>query len=275
MRGKLSAAGAVVLMLASCSPGNSQRSTPTLIERIRSDGQLLVAVPYEGRPPPGDVNPSLTTYQGFAVEVAREIASSLGVALRFAPSAADAVAHLPARSDIHLSFPLRPLTATLAKRSTLTDPYLTSFGTLMTRAARRLGSRPTLCSSEEPWRIALPARVLRSALSRPSLTACLDLHYAGRVDAIAGPDVALARIAVDECGRCVLSEQRLGRFFLSAVVPQGEVEFADYVGGVVEEAYREGRWRSWYEEWIGRFARGDAAPGFVELDEALEEVTSS
>ncbi len=243
------------------------------MERIREQGRLLVAVPYEGRPPPGDVNPSLTVYRGLAVELAQAVGDSIGVDVRFAPSASAAVARLPKDGALHLSFPLVPVTPELAGRSTLSDPYLTSYGSLMVAseaAAGQLDAGGRTCSSPEPWETRIPPNAPRKRIARPTPGACLELLVDGRVDAVAGPDVVLARLAYDECPRCVLTGRGKQEFFLSAVVPEGAEDFARYVSDVFAHARQDGRWHSWYRKWIGRFSERNAPPEVPDLDEALQ-----
>ena len=181
--------------------------------------------------------------------------------LRFSPSSADATAHLSKDGSIHLSFPLVPLTRRLARTATVTRPYVASSGRVLVppnwagRAPRDLtGGR--VCAPRRPWRTpglgALRARVV----VRDSPFECLELLERREVDAIAGPDLLLARLAYELCRRCTVTGKPRGTTYLSAVVPPGERALRRRVNAVFEAALQDGRWTRWYAKWIGRYSTG-------------------
>lgn len=229
-----------------------------------------MAVPYDGRPPPGEANPSLTLYRGFAVDLARAVARSLDVAIRFAPSSADAVARLPGSSSIHISFPLRSATARLARRSTLTRPYLvTHRRTLVERTTRGGPEAGRRCLIRELG--GSGAGVAGRGVVIASAARCGRLLVERRVGAVVGADVVLARLAYDSRRDWVVTGRRVDPKPLSAVVPRGETAFAALVSRVFAATVDSGVWSRSYEKWIGRFSTGPSAPPPAPIRRRLHE----
>ena len=252
-----------VVLAASCAPGTDVDRTGagSFVDRIRADGRLLVAVPYDARPPPGEVNPSLTTYAGFAAEFAEAVATSVDVPVRFAPSPAAAVAVLPRSSSIHISFPLISRRRVLEEGAAATEPYVASWDRLLVSPDQPVGpyrlGRGRVCVATGPWRGF--GSVSLSPGTRPferTLEGCLHHLQSGRARAIAGPDIVLARLAYDSCPRCRIVGTPSDRVLLSAVVPEGRPGFLRHVDSILERAKASGDWRRWYERWIGRYSKG-------------------
>ena len=258
-------------------PDPETRPATSLLERIQSEGTLVAAVPYDGRPPAGETNPSLTIYTGFAVEFAEAVARSLDVRLRFAPSSSDATARLSRDGSIHLSFPLVPLSRRLARTAAVTRPYAVSSERFLVRPDSVLSASAdsagrAVCQPREPWRT--PDRRSRAArhILRDSPFECFELLADGEVDAIAGPDLVLARLAYEQCRRCTVTGEPRGITYLSAVVPPGEADLLRRVNAVLDAVVEDGRWARWYEKWIGRYSTGPAPPPPVEgVDDVLRK----
>ncbi len=248
------------------SNNNPAFPTGTVMARIQSEGRLLVAVPYEGRPPQGEENPSLTVYRGFAVELAREVADSLDVPVRFTPSATSAVSSLSESSSIHISFALTPVTDRLIEKSTLTDPYLISNRRLLVdrgsdiKGLNDLSGRRVCFIVEQATTVVAEELGASVQVIKARENDCLELLRNNEVAAVVGLDVDLARVIADSEGRWTVVGRPIDTVALAAVVPRDARAFADYVSRVFDKAEGQDRWSRWYEEWIGAYVGGPAPP---------------
>ena len=217
---------------------------------------MLAALPYDGRPPKGEVNPALTFYPGIEAEIARAVAGSLDVDVRFAPSSR-ATPQLPSSADVHLSFP--PVLAQPAKPASghATRPYLIAYERLLVRHDSTVERRSdladgTACVLDNEKELERDVPTARNTITaQPSV--CIDLLKRGAIEAIVGVDVVLAGLAREACEDCVLTGEKRKPLPLRAVVPEGDEELADRFSSVVEAAREDGRWQRWYEQWIGAY----------------------
>ncbi len=246
------------MLLAGCSDRASVPAAPApdegVIADVRAGGELVIAVPYEGRPPEGEVNPSLTIYRGFEVELARLVAESLGVELRFAPSSSSATTTLPRGAGIHVSFPhaWNPPSDAVTTR-----PYLDSEVRLLVRKESGIADLQDLRSRPSCTIAGAAAELVRPRLDGvvAEREHCFSLLRRGRVVAVAGLDLALGRAAADRAGAWLLTGPALATVPLAAVLPEDGADLARYVGGIISRAEQEGLIGKWHEKWVTRFER--------------------
>jgi polar amino acid transport system substrate-binding protein len=187
---------------------------------------------------------------------------------------------LPAvnRGSADLGFPLLPVTETLARRNTLTNPYWVSHQRLAVRSgggiedARDLdGKRACEARSED---VDVPLEVVSPDISivvapLPS-SRCERLLASEAVDAVTGADAYLGSIAADDPGVEIVGEQ-LSTYAFSAAAPQGDTDLSAWVEAELAEAISEGRWREWFEDTMGE-VEGLGGPVAPEL--TLEEAAT-
>ncbi len=53
-------------------------------------------------------------------------------------------------------------------------------------------------------------------------------------------------------------------------VPEGDTEMKEFVDGVLQELYDDGRYAEIYEEWVGQYTGTEAEIPEMTLEEALE-----
>lgn len=222
----------------------------SLVDRVRSEGELVVAVPYEGRPPEGEFNPSLTTYTGFEVELAREVAESLGVELRFAPSPSAAKSRLTAEDEIDISF---PQTFKVPAEVLATRPYLQSEVRLLTRKGSGIDRAGGLGSGEACAIGGLPPETDSIQQGTSSPQRCLHRLIIGKVDAVIGYDVTLGGLAAENGEPLVIAGPPLATAPLNAVVAPGGDDLVSHINGVIERAEEEGLTELWRRNWVERF----------------------
>ena len=121
---------------ASCTKNNDNPSDgqPT-VERIVERGTLLVGTTGDYRPL--SFRESNNTYWGFGIEVAKEIAVSLGVAIDFVPTSWPTLTADVQAEPQTFDFAIGGITITDARRETMlmSDGYLANGKTILCRAA--------------------------------------------------------------------------------------------------------------------------------------------
>jgi hypothetical protein len=234
----------------------------TVMGRIQKTGVMRVGIS-EG---PGPFSSgSGETAEGFTVELAWEVARSLGVDLEILSGTDDEIAAMVSAGDVELAFPLVPITEKALSEHSFSDPYwvghdkILAFDDSIARAADLAGR--TVCQSLEPVTsvpIGELAPGIEEILEVPDPVDCPE------VDAIVAPDLRL--LGVLDSG--TLLDEGLTTAGYGAMVTLENRIFATYVDEQILEAKDEGRWSEWFEAYVSPLTGEDPDPPAMVLEEA-------
>jgi polar amino acid transport system substrate-binding protein len=103
-----------------------------------------------------------------------------------------------------------------------------------------------------------------------SYSECFELLQNESVDAVSTDDVILTGMIIQDDSLQMVGEQMTVEPY-GAGVPDGDQEFADYVSGVIEGTFEDGRWDDLYQKWVGKYTGTEADhPEQYTLQDAYE-----
>lgn len=280
------------------------RNTP--MGRIQRAGILRVGVPEVESPWARALDGDAP--EGFAVDLGREVADTLGVAAEFRPLSIRDMFDQIDRGDLDIGFPLLPLTEKAARRRAVTDPYFVSHQRLLAPAAV---SGTDDLSGREVCLLAGEAMGVPEGLADPPVEVPPDLLIddaetivprtgpggfpcerelrtlarEGREPAATGMDVNLMVLLqrLEETCRdfgvlCATEErdaasvtitgERVSTAGLGALLEEGSAAWVAFVETVFLRFKRDGGWRSSYEEWISPYLGTAPDPPTLTAEEA-------
>jgi len=250
----------------------------TYMDEIRSRGRLRVGVDTTTLQF-SSVNPFTGDFEGFDVDIAREIASALfgsadAVELVAIPYS-DRVQVLAADPPV-VDIVVDTFTINCAREEQIdfSTEYFTSFQKLLVRvdstvdsidqmtdehrvcAAANSTSIENLASLPEPRPVAVPVT---------DQADCLVLLQQGRVDAVSTDDTILAGMVAQDPNIAIVgapfSQEPYG-----VGLPPGHPEFVRYVNAVLDQVRASGRWDEMYDLWLRDLFDVDAAPPDAEYE---------
>jgi ABC-type amino acid transport substrate-binding protein len=102
-----------------------------------------------------------------------------------------------------------------------------------------------------------------------SYSECLELIQNGAVDAVSTDDVILTGMIIQDDSLQLVGEQ-LTQEPYGAGIKKGEREVVDFVNETFREVKRDGRWKSLYERWVGRYTGQKQEPPNMSVQEAVK-----
>jgi glutamate transport system substrate-binding protein len=246
-----------------------------IMGQIQEDGVLKIGV--EGDTFPWSSTQDASPPLGFNVDLGQLVADSLGVDAEFVTADRDALPAMVADGDLHIAFPLIPITENLLIDHGLTDPYYVAHQRLLVRDGSAIDGLDDLGGSDV-CSIANAETGADVELLNPQIAEviatdereCLDLIRDDRVDAVTGPDILLLTIAAAEEHLTIVGDQMTTEGY-GAVVSRGTGGFDGFVDGVFAEADQELYWTDLYAEWISPVT-GEDPPPFPTMN--LEEAAA-
>lgn len=201
---------------------------------------------------------------GFTVELARDVADSLGVELEVLTGTDEELAAMVTSEDVDLVFPLVPITEKALLEHSFSDPYwvgyeqILTFDTAIEGAADLVGR--SVCQSLDP----ITGVPIEDLAPGAEVTEVPDPADCPEVDAIVAPDLRL--FGVLDSG--TLLDEGLSTAGYGAMVTLENRIFATYVDEQLLEAKDEGRWSDWVETFVSPLTGEDPDPPSMELEEA-------
>jgi polar amino acid transport system substrate-binding protein len=218
--------------------------------QIQQEGVLRVAVE-DAFAPWSSVDES-GAGSGLTADLAALVAESLGVEIEFIAAPTEAMGEMVTDGDVHLAFPMEPITEESLENHAWSDPYWVAHARLLVtndspvEKVTDLGGM-TVC--EEINEITEPETAELNDEATVAGGDCLDLLTSGGADALLGPDVTLIHHMAGADGLKLVGDE-LSTEGYSAMLALGTGGFATFVDSVFAEADREGRWSDLYERWI-------------------------
>jgi len=257
------------LMLASCVPPEAdvQDVVPydrdTTMGRLQHQGEMTIALP-------GDLAPFSSMDgngepEGFVAELASEIADALGTEASYVEASGDEALELVREGEVDLAFPIVGITETLARQNNLSDPYWVAHKRLLVPTASEVASAEDLegssavCQFEEERTRTDISEIFPDIQSSDvsDFRQCADQLEGGGVAATA-PDIYLMVLA-DELNGYEIRGEQLSTAGYAAALPIEATDMATFVNTVLTDAKSEGRWLSYYEEWLAPVANIEGA----------------
>lgn len=262
-------------------------STDTVMGLIQERGTLRVAMdPDLGFPWASAICPAeaeLKTHrydvclgrqpEGFLVDFAHEVATSLGVEAEFSSAPAEALftSMEPEASTYDLAFPALPVTESLVREHTFANPYYVAHQRLLVPATSGLDSPYALGSQTVCEYIDATTGVPVSELAptadvfSPSKPSCDAALLKRGVQSATAPDLFLIQwhYRLQTCAdrKCrtadppdmqIVGDQLTTEGF-APMVEEAATGMADWVSAVLGEAKNEGRYMEWYDAWIAPY----------------------
>lgn len=216
--------------------------------------------------------------EGFNVDLGLMVADSLGVAPELTTAERDELAAMVDDGDVHIAFPLIPITEDLLVEHGLTDPYYVAHQRLLVpdgsgiEDVGDLGGRDVCSFANESTGadVGVLNSDIGSVVAATNEDECFELLRRGRVDAITGPDILLLTIQAAEDGYTIVGDQLTTEGY-GAVVSRGTGGFDGYVDGIFAEADKELDWTELFDKWVSPVT-GEAPPPFPTMN--LEEAAA-
>lgn len=237
--------------------------------------------------------------EGFAFELAQEVADALRVDHEVYAVPNDELISLIEGGEVDLAFPMVPITESLVRKHSFTDPFLVGHQRVMVPGEiaeteefvledlATTGASPAatgkVCEFIFPD-VGISVSELGLDLEVQQVgepQGCGALFLKGEIAAAVGHDLPLAGIIPFLAGTCgeggCPGVPPLPRFVggqlstegYGALVPSGESAWNDFVTQVIEESQQEGRWTTHYGEWLQPLLGGEIpSPPGMSVEEA-------
>jgi polar amino acid transport system substrate-binding protein len=261
----------MALLLAACVPAESDvedvipYDRDTTMGRLQRQGQMTIALP-------GDLAPFSSVGEngepeGFVAELASEIVDALGVDAEYVEASGEEALDLVKEGEVDLAFPNIGITETLARRNNLSDPYWVAHKRLLVpttsevEAAKDLegASGQAVCQFEEERTRTDISEIFPGIQSSDAsdFRQCAD-QLEGGGEAATAPDIYLMVLA-DELDGYEIRGEQLSTAGYAASLPVGATDMTTFVNAVLIDVKSEGRWLSYYEEWLAPVASIEGA----------------
>ena len=246
--------------------------------QIQEDGEITIGVKFDV-PPFGFKNPQTGEVEGFDVDMGNYIAEALGVEAKFIEAISDN--RIPFLQDGTADLILSTMTITTDRDADIdfSRPYYIAHGSILVpeRLRHRVGERPERkarlhrCRHRRTRRRSFPTspagedRVGRHLLRVPRAPAERCRRRGGHRRHHPGRPARAGRLARS-------SSATTSRPTPTAIgIQEGDKEMKEFVDGVVEDTFADGRWDELYDKWVGSFTGEEADhPEEWTLEEALE-----
>jgi ABC-type amino acid transport substrate-binding protein len=260
-----------VLLLDSCVPPEADvedvipYDRDTTMGRLQRQGQMTIALP-------GDLAPFSSIGgngepEGFVAELASEIPDALGIDAEYVEASGEEALELVREGEVDLAFPIVGITESLARRNNLSAPYWVAHKRLLVPTASEVASAKDLESSSGDAVCQFEEERTRTDISEifPDIQSsdvsdfrqCADQLESGGVAATA-PDIYLMVLA-DELDGYEIRGEQLSTAGYAAALPIEATDMASFVNTVLTDVKSEGRWLSYYEEWLAPVANIEGA----------------
>jgi polar amino acid transport system substrate-binding protein len=229
---------------------------------IQDRGQLIAGV-RQDVPLIGFLNPRTNMIEGFDIEFVKAITRAIfGDDSKVDLRPVTAAARIPSLQDNTVDIVAAAMTITAERKNQI------DFSAVYYEAGQRVlvkGDAPynsiqdlggkRICAAKGTTAEANIPRFQPTAevVQADTYNECLLSLQQGRIDAISTDDVILAGLASADP-----STKLVGPKFTSEPygigIAKGKTEFVGFVNGVIDQMKSDGRWKSAYDEWFGRFA---------------------
>jgi glutamate transport system substrate-binding protein len=245
--------------------------------KIQDEGKIIIGVKFDV-PPFGFKNPQTGDVEGFDVDMGNHIADALGVEAEFIEAVSDN--RIPFLQDETVNLILSTMTITTDRDADIdfSRPYYIAHGRILVpedsdiASGDDLNDKRVCTAAGSTYETTIIPKIAPDAKieSVDTYSECLELLQDGAVDAEVTDDIILAgQIETDPSLTLVGEELTTDPYGIG--ITQGQDDMKEFVDGVVEATFDDGRWDEMYDKWVGSFTGEEAEhPSEWTLEEALE-----
>lgn len=289
----VAAMAAVFLVGAACGsddkgddPGGNNGGTEvkqfdasTSLGEIQEKGTITIGVKFDV-PPFGFKNPQTGEVEGFDVDMGNYIAEALGVEAKFIEAISDN--RIPFLQDETVDLILSTMTITTDRDADIdfSRPYYVAHGRILVPEDSDIAAESDLNDSDKRVCTAVASTYETTIIPKiapdakiesvDTYSECLELLETGAVDAEVTDDIILAG-QIEQAGGLKLVGDDLTTDPYGIGIQDGDKEMKEFVDGVVEATFADGRWNDLYDKWVGSFTGEEAEqPETWTLEKALK-----
>ncbi|MDQ3952470.1 MAG: glutamate ABC transporter substrate-binding protein [Actinomycetota bacterium] len=247
----------------------------TTMGKIQERGRLIAGVKYDV-PPFGFEDPQTGDIKGFDVDVSQEIADRLGVELDAIEAISDN--RIPFLQDGTVDIIASTMTITTDRDVEIdfSEPYYVANGRILVgegtddvETLEDLKGKSACTALGSTYEGLLKAVKGIDVQLPETYSECYELIQNGSVDAVVTDDVILTGMIIqDDTLRLVGEELTVEPYGIG--LPEDDTEMQEFVNGVLEELYENGRYDEIYQEWVGQYTDTETEIPDMTLEEALE-----
>jgi ABC-type amino acid transport substrate-binding protein len=227
-------------------------------------------------PPFGLKNPKTGKVEGFDVDFGKAVAQALGVRTKLIEAVSDNRIPFIKDGTVDLVLSTMTINAERAQEIGFTDPYFIAHGRILVPKSSKIAGVEDLAGKKvctalgSTYQDTVKKQAPKASLKLvDAYSECLELVQNGAVDAISTDDVILTGMIIQDrslklVGKQLTTEPYGGGF------KKGDIEFAKFLNGVLDDYKSDGRWEQAYQRWLGRFTGQKAQPPTETLDDVLK-----
>ena len=245
--------------------------------KIQAKGEITIGVKFDV-PPFGFKNPQTGEVEGFDVDMGNHIADALGVEATFIEAISDN--RIPFLQDKTADLILSTMTITTDRDADIdfSRPYYIAHGRILVpedsdiTQESDLNGKRVCTAAASTYELEIIPDIAPDAKieSVDTYSECLELLENGAVDAEVTDDIILAG-QIEQAGGLKLIGDDLTTDPYGIGIQDGDTQMKEFVDGVVEATFEDGRWDELYEKWVGSFTGEEPEhPETWTLEEALK-----
>jgi glutamate transport system substrate-binding protein len=266
-------------------PASGSESTPaadvekypadSTLGKIQAKGELTVGVKFDV-PPFGFKNPQTNNVEGFDVDMGKALATKLGVKPKFIEAISDNRIPFLEKGTADVILSTMTINAERVEQIEFSDPYYIARGRVLVKegspikGVEDLAGRKVCTALGSTYEENLKKQAPKAKRSLvDSYSECLELIQNGAVDAVSTDDVILTGMIIQDDTLKLVGEE-LTQEPYGAGIKKGETEVQEFVNKTFEELKQDGRWKQFYDRWVGRYTNQAQDPPTISVDEAVK-----
>jgi ABC-type amino acid transport substrate-binding protein len=266
-------------------PASGSESTPaadvekypadSTLGKIQAKGELTVGVKFDV-PPFGFKNPQTNNVEGFDVDMGKALAAKLGVKPKFIEAISDNRIPFLQKGTADVILSTMTINAERVEQIEFSDPYYIARGRVLVKedspikGVEDLAGRKVCTALGSTYEENLKRQAPKAKRSLvDSYSECLELIQNGAVDAVSTDDVILTGMIIQDDTLKLVGEE-LTQEPYGAGIKKGETEVVKFVNDTFNELKQDGRWKQFYERWVGRYTNQAQDPPTISVDEAVK-----
>jgi ABC-type amino acid transport substrate-binding protein len=266
-------------------PASGSKSTPaadvekypadSTLGKIQAKGELTIGVKFDV-PPFGFKNPQTNNVEGFDVDMGKALAAKLGVKPKFIEAISDNRIPFLQKGTADVILSTMTINAERVEQIEFSDPYYIARGRVLVKegspikGVEDLAGRKVCTALGSTYEENLKKQAPKAKRSLvDSYSECLELIQNGAVDAVSTDDVILTGMIIQDDTLKLVGEE-LTQEPYGAGIKKGETEVVKFVNETFDELKQDGRWKQFYERWVGRYTNQDQDPPTISVAEAVK-----